>query len=506
MIAIENAMIWPGFGAQFHGSLIIDENGIIDEVGDCEKIKLNKLYPDCKKINANSSTVIPAFTECHCHLASIVRDRKFVDLSGAKTYEEVMEIIVNASKTVPEGSWIFGAKFNETKFPDKRIPKRDDLDVIKNPVVIQRICCHLDIINSAAINIIGEKKLESLEGVLKDENGRLNGFLQESSIQCVIPYIDKIPLSDDDFNDVFNEYMSYGVAEIHTVGANCSGLSEHIYQYQDMKQRGKLPVKIVVYLDQETDIGSYLGDDFVSYGGLKIFMDGSLGAQTAALREKYNCCDGTGILNHTDEELLHILEKANSKSQQIMAHCIGDRGIEQIVRVCEKIKMKYPVKLTHVQLCPKDLIERISKLNIITDVQMHMLVSDSPLLEMWLGKERIKDVFPINSMIKAGITVTGSSDAPVEPFNPMTGIWASVVRPSNTSQEENIPLEEALKMYTSNAQKLTGRQDRKGTLEKGKIADIAIFDCNIFEIDPNKLKECHVVQTIINGKIMWERK
>ncbi|OHS95359.1 putative amidohydrolase YtcJ [Tritrichomonas foetus] len=508
MKVIENALIWPGHGKQFQGALIINDKGLIEEVGTIEKVKLNPNYEKCEKIDANGCTVIPAFTDSHCHLAGIVRGRCFIDLSEANSMSEAIQLLADSAQKVSTDSnlpWIFGGKFNETRFPDNKIPNRYDLDIIQNPVIIQRICCHLHIINSAALKIIGAHNFDGYEGAEIDDKGELNGILHENSCEPIMPYIDDIELSDDDFTTVFNEFLSYGVSEVHTVGASGSGLSEKIYQYQKMKSQNNLPIKIVCYMDQEMPIGSYLGDDFISYGGFKIFMDGSLGAQTAALRKNYNCCDSNGVLIHSDEEVEQILKKANSKMQQVMAHCIGDRGIEQIVRACEKVEPIYPVKLTHVQICPKDLIEKISKLKIFCDVQMHMLVSDDPLLEKWIGKERVPDVFPINSLIKAGVTVTGSSDAPVEPFNPMTGIWAAVVRTENTCGSENISLEDALKMYTVNAQKLVRREERKGTLETGKVADIAIFDCDIFQVDPQELKNCKVVKTIVNGEIKYQR-
>lgn len=509
MLAIENAMIWPGFGQQFYGSLIVNQDGKIEDVGEPEKIKSNPLYQSCNKIDVNKCTVIPAFTDCHCHLSSIVRHKSFIDLSSAKSANEVIETLSNVAKKLQPKSWIFGKNFNETNFPDWKIPTRFDLDVISNPIIIQRVCFHLHIINSAAFEIIGMSKFDGIEGAVRNENGELNGLLQEAASQLIIPFIDSIQLSSTDYQSVFNEFLSYGVAEIHTVGAPESGLSDSIYAYQKMRKSGELPVKIVVYLTQDIPFGSFFGDDYIMYGGRKIFMDGSLGANTAALRERYNCCDTLGILNHTDEELESILLKAKQQDLQIMAHCIGDRGIEQIVRMIEKVNPSVPVKLTHVQICPKDLCERIANLGsdkVIVDVQMLMLISDSPLLESWIGKDRIRDVFPLRSLIERNVVVTGSSDAPVETFNPMAAICAAVVRTPETGPHECIELSDALKMYTSNPQILVQRQNKKGTIEQGKVADLAIFECDIFNIAKDKLKDCKINTTIINGKIVYNRK
>jgi predicted amidohydrolase YtcJ len=195
----------------------------------------------------------------------------------------------------------------------------------------------------------------------------------------------------------------------------------------------------------------------------------------------------------------------------LKGHVIGDRGLDQFLNVLERlqsegIESRWPVKLTHVELCHPDQVARIAALKAFCDIQPGQLTTEASFLPSVIGHSRMQHCFPLRSLINAGVVVAGSSDAPVEPTNPMIGIQAAVVRHPAMNLEERISLHEALQLYTINAQKLVKNDHRKGLLRPGYLADIAVFEKDLFAVEPSTLTECKVAVTIVNGAVVFRRR
>jgi predicted amidohydrolase YtcJ len=220
--------------------------------------------------------------------------------------------------------------------------------------------------------------------------------------------------------------------------------------------------------------------------------------------------ESTGVQLYSDDELYRTLTAAFQADVQVMAHCIGDASLDQFLNVLEKaksngIRSRWPVKLTHVELCHKEEIQRMAPLGCACDVQPHMIITDSPFLEGILGLDRRALCFPFRTMIETGLIVTGSSDAPVEPIDPRTGIWAAVVRTPQMNPSEALSLDDALKLYTVNPQRLVRNEAEKGLIKPGYVADVVVFQQNLFEVPPNDLKSCEVAHTIVDGRVAYSR-
>ena len=506
MLLIKNARVWTGLGSPFAGSVLCEKGLIVRvDAGDLD------VDGPCEVIDARGGAVIPAMTDCHCHVHGAARMCAGVDLFDCRSKAEALARLIEYARTKGQDEWIVGNRANENLWDEKELPTRYDLDVIPQPVVIRRICVHVHCVNSRAIELIGEEKFEGLEGVVRDEKGKMNGVLKEGSCQPISSAMADVSC-EMEVENLLREYSSYGVGEVHVVGINQSFMNENISVYQKLREKGQLPVRVVFYIDtppsKEFHFSSGFGDDWLRYGGLKIFIDGSLGGRTAALREPYCDGSGNGSLIHSDTELYHIIKEAFERDLQLMAHVIGDRGIDQILDVIERIYSegivpKWPVKLTHVEVCHPEQIERIARLGIHCDMQPNQMVYDATNLGPVIGEERLSMTFAFKSMLEAGINVTGSSDAPIEPINPMTGIRGCVLRAPGMKPEEKITLEQALTMYTHNAQKLILRHERKGILAPGQLADITVFEDDIFSVDSENLLKCKVLATIVDGKVVY---
>jgi predicted amidohydrolase YtcJ len=458
--------------------------------------------------------VIPAFTDCHIHFSGMVRLRKVVDLIDTTSRAEAMEAMFARSRVIEPDEWVIAQRANHNGWPERALPTREELDTIPNPVVLHHISGHVHIVNSRAIEIIGVSAFRNVKGGVYDSEGRFTGVIEEGSHDPVTEYINALPDQYEDWIPELQALLEIGVAEIHPVDPGMLMQHEPFDVYQRLKEEGKLPLRVKIYYDQRpvgpVKVRSGFGDGWVGYAGHKIFLDGALGSRTAALRERYSDVDRTGVLVHSDKELYEIIVESFRRGLQVMAHVIGDRGLDQVLAVLERLQAEgitstWPVKLTHVEMCHPDQIARIARLNVVCDIQMAQLPSDAPYLPRIIGEERMQHCFVLRSMFDAGIVVTGSADAPVESTNPLTGIQAAVLRCPSMNPSEAITLAEALRMYTINAQRLMRNEAQKGLLKVGHLADITVFREDLFTVGPEKLIECKVAATIVDGKIAYRR-
>jgi predicted amidohydrolase YtcJ len=421
-------------------------------------------------------------------------------------------LLVERSKISDPDDWVIGVNMNENEWPEQRLPTRDDLDVIPNPVMVQRVCIHKNCINSKALELVGETVYDVVPGGLRDDTGRLTGVLEEDAAVPVARAMRGDRDKAEDWLCYMDSILAVGVAEVHAVGTRKVIMEEHIALYEKLRATGKLPIRFRFYWNRlpKRPVSSGSGDDWLTYGGLKIFVDGAYGARTAALREPFADVPHRGMLIHSDAELYGLLRAAFERDLQVMAHCLGDRALdvllEQIERLqAEGLRSKWPFKFTHVELCHPDQFERMVRVGGFCDVQPRQLVSDAPYLEAIIGDDRKQKCFAFRSMIDAGLTLAGSSDAPVESTNPLTGIQAAVMREPTMNLAERITLEEGLKMYTINPQKLVRNDQRKGLVREGYLADIAVFERNLFDVEMENLPDCRVMATVVDGRVRFRR-
>jgi predicted amidohydrolase YtcJ len=362
--------------------------------------------------------------------------------------------------------------------------------------------------------LIGEAAFDGIEGVGRDANGRMTGVLEEEAHypvrRCVAGHGDRC----DDWLPFMKEVLAFGIGEVHAIDPAILGQDEPFAIYQQLESEGKLQVRFRLYYTERPtgplSVRSGFGSEWLSYGGHKIFVDGALGDRTAAMSTPFSDTGTMGMLRRTDQELYDTIRESFEKGLQVMAHVIGDRGLDQILSVLERlqndgVKSEWPMKLTHVQLCRPDQVQKLAKLGVYCDVQPYHLVSDGRFLPYAIGPERFRWCTALGSMHKAGIVVTGGSDAPVDPFDPLEAIHAAVVRRPGYNDAEKISLDEALRMYTINAQKMIKNEKKKGLIKEGYLADIAVFDKDLFAVPAEDLRSCKVVATIVGGVVQYRR-
>jgi predicted amidohydrolase YtcJ len=506
-LVITNGMIWDGTHAPFSGTVICNNRITSVTRGAPESI------PDGATIlDAKGGSVIPALTDVHQHFSASAHKNspKFVSLHNVRSIEEAVNVLIAYSETIKPGEWIFGWNLNHNQFPGQKMPTRLDFDAVPNPLVVAHQCGHTYFVNSLAIEKVGESKFDDIEGVHRDAEGKMTGVLDDGADRPLWPHFeDYHGDGTDDWVQCMREALAVGIAEVHAISADVILSGESIRAYEKLRAEGKLAIRIRLYMTEAENPGIE-SDEWLSYGGRKIFLDGAFGGRTAAMREPFTDANTKGILKYSDEELYKTAKDTFERGSQLMAHVIGDRGLDQLLRVLERlssegVKSEWPVKITHCELCHPDQVERIARLGAFCDVQPAQLTTEAGYLKSVIGAERMQHCFPFRSMIDAGITIAGASDAPVESDNPLAGIQAAVVRHPAMNLAECISLDEGLKMYTINAQKLIKNDHQKGLLKPGYVADIAVFQEDLFAVAPEALSGCKVAATVVNGRIAYER-
>ncbi|MFP3984704.1 MAG: amidohydrolase [Candidatus Bathyarchaeia archaeon] len=493
-------------------------DGKIVAVGTSKQI-LTHVGRGTEKIDLKGRTVIPGFVDAHIHGASLGRSLSQIDLRNVKSIKEIQQKVKEWTDDTPKGRWIIGRGWDQDKLAEHRYPLRFDLDQVApdNPLLLIRVCGHLGVVNSEALKLAGitkETKTPKDGHIEKDSSGEPNGILFERALGFIFDVLSK-PSEEDVANTCLlacQKMVKEGLTTVHWIIDSTAEMRA----LQELKKRNILPLRIyalvpVEYLEHLTELGVFtgFGDHKIKMGSVKIFADGSLGARTAALKEPYSDASETkGMLLYSQKQLEKFVKKAHEANLQLAIHAIGDRTIEVVLKTLEKILAKTPKKnhrhrLEHASVLTPKLIRKMKKVGVIASVQPHFTVSDFWITNR-LGETRARWAYAFKSLLKAGIVAMGGSDAPIEPASPILGIHAAVAR--EIFQQEQITLDEALRLYTINAVYGSFEENSKGSIEKGKLADLVILSRDPYKIPPKQIKDIKVEMTIVGGNVVYTRK
>jgi len=469
-------------------------------------------------IDAKNKTVVPGFVDCHVHMTGFGLSLQTPDLRNARSIKEMQRKLREYVQKNPEKSWILGGRWDQDKFADKRYPTRWDLDaaVPDKPVFLIRICGHVGVANSRALQLAGITKETTVNGGkidLDEVTSEPNGVLQENALELVWKSVPKLGSKELEEACLLacKRAVEAGLTGVHWI----VGSSEEIRIIQKLYFEGKLLLRVylgisVDLLDELVNLGllTGFGNDMVKIGFIKVFADGSLGARTAALKESYsNKPETRGMMLYTQRKLNRLISKAHRAGLQLAVHAIGDRAIDATLKAFKKALKEHPRenhrhRIEHCSVLNPKLIGRMKRLGLIASVQPHFVVSDFWVVDR-VGKTRARWVYPFKTLMREGLIVASGSDCPVEPINPLLGVWAAVARKS--FGEESLTVEEALRTYTLNAAYASFDEDKKGTIEVGKFADLTFLSENLVEVPPDKIRNVMVEMVLVDGKIVYTR-
>ena len=378
--------------------------------------------------------------------------------------------------------------------------------------------------NSSALKLAGiDRKVKDVTGgtIVRNEAGELTGIFKDNAMGYIYNSIP--PASAEQVDRALIAAMDYfasnGVTSVHAVDA-----ADYADAIGRVRKNGKLITR--VYIMETISRWEKLkkqvardgrGDKWMKTGGLKGFVDGSLGSHTAAFLEPYSDQPAdSGLFVNSKEDLYSWISNADKADLQVGIHAIGDRAINTLLNIYERVENENGVKdrrfrIEHAQhIAPGD-VERFARLGVIACMQPYHAIDDGRWAEELIGPERIKSMYVFKSLFNSKAVVAFGSDWPVAPATPLEGIYAAVTRrtldnknPDGWVPEQKISVEQALTAYTRNAAFASFDEKIKGTLEPGKLADFVVLSDDITVIDPVKIREGKVLQTFVGGKKVFD--
>jgi predicted amidohydrolase YtcJ len=495
-------------------SIVILQDEYIVEVGKRDGVEIP---PGAEVYDITGKTIMPGFIDSHCHFLWMgVAMKTKILLNDTKSIDEALQRVKKRIADAKPGEWIIGQGWDESKWPENRYLTKEDLDPIApdNPVILSRVCGHLVSINTLAMETVGiTRETQDTEGghVDKDEAGENTGILRDCRhlVEASIP-----PTSIETMVD------GLGVASDYALSLGCSGIHDagltnrDISAYQQAEKEGKLKVRSYIMVRGDAEeaaielgVQTGLGDDMVQLGPVKLLMDGSLGARTAALFEPYEDEPSTsGLLLMKPEALTEKIVRAHKVNLQVATHAIGDLAVEKVLDSIQEALRRTPRKnhrhrIEHCELTSAQQIERIMQLGVVPDMQPNFIGEWSGPGSMYrqrLGERRDRMSNQYRAMLDEGIRVAFGSDG--MPFNPIYGVWSAVNHPI---KESRITLEEAVMCYTLNAAYAGFHEGKIGSILVGKLGDITVFDGDLTEIPAEEVRDAKCYMTLVNGKILY---
>ncbi len=511
-LLVRGGTVWTGDRRKPRAEAVLIRGDRIVAVGPAAEVEGHALAKDARILDLAGETVIPGMTDAHLHLLFYAKQRAGVSLFETRSLGEALDLLKKAADSTKQGDWVHGVRYNDAYWTENRAPTRQDLDGtgIDRPILLTRVCTHVQVANSAAL---------AASGMPEERWG--DGILLETEVEPVLKALEAWRAGTGKtlgmIEEACRDFARYGVTEIQTCSASGYGLADDLAPFQQLRLEGRLPVRVVLYEDRmpQWKVMSGLGDDWVRYGGFKLFLDGSLGGRTAALSTPYADDPSTcGLLNHEEADLLTAVKEAHQRGIQMLIHAIGDRALDQAIRA---IGAAYadgpspcglPHRVNHVMICRPDQLEAMKKLGVILDVQPAFVPGEIAMATARLGEERIPWTYSWKSFVDSGLVVTGSSDCPVEPPTPWRGFWGALCRVGDDGKPEDgwqpqqkLALDEALELWTVNGAVAVGEGGRRGRLAPGYLADLAVLDRDIFKENPMNLKDVEAHLTLAGGRV-----
>lgn len=464
-------------------------------------------------IDLEGKVVVPGFVDAHLHLDGLGNFLHSLDLRGTRSIEELKRRLREFA-TRSADQWIVGRGWDQELFEERRWPTRFDLDEVvrDRPVVLTRVCGHVAVLNTKAMEELRLMEMAGDPDVVVDEEGIPTGLVRE---RVLLEHVRaRVQPSFEELKrrlvDAMNYVASRGVTAVGFV--SCTRASFKALQELN-RERGGLPVRVFAYLTPDalgslSSLGIRLGfgTPHLVVNGVKVFIDGTLGARTAWLTEPYaDAPHLRGRLLMPEGELHELASKVSEQGLQLAAHAIGDAAIDVVLAVYRRLGSRVRElrhRIEHASLVREDQIAEIAKLGARVAIQPGFALSDRWAVSR-VGEDRIRWLYPFASLARAGVKLGISTDAPVEDVDPWATIRAAVVRsvrgqhPGSVS--ERLELNEVLHLYTLGSAECLHAEDRIGVIRPGAFADFVVLDRDPLKVGAESLSRVRVLETYVGG-------
>lgn len=487
-------------------------------------------------IDLGGKMVLPGLIDSHIH---VVGTGSLMTQINCRTppmssISDMVEAVRQKAATSEPGEWILGRGWDQAKLSDHRNPTRWDLDQVApdNPVWLTRTCGHIGVVNSLTLEIGGVSKdtPQPVGGnIEKDEQGEPTGLLEEGPAMNIVRQ--HIPKTSFEGTCEAIRQAARAFNEAGITGVTDAGVGNIVIRaYQKVAEDGDLTVRVNMMLagtlaDETAEesaerisdfpmVTGY-GNDLLRFLGLKLLIDGGIGGRTALLREPYeDDPDNKGILTMPVEDLQKRVDAGNLAGMMVGIHCAGGGAMDIVLNAFEETDRKRPIKgrkfaLIHAYQPTEENFEQCRRMGVVVASQPSFLYYLGDSYHENVGDERSKWLKPLRAWIDNGIPVASGTDSPVTPYLPFPSMWASIARRTEVQgiqmgTEQRISREEAIRLYTINGAYQTFEEDRKGSIEAGKLADMIVIDRDILTCPEDDIRDTKVLYTILGGKTVYE--
>ncbi len=527
-LILVNGVIYTGDAAHPRAEAVAVRGEKIVAVGATREIRA-LASPETRVVDLEGRFAMPGFNDAHLHLAGAGQAKLAVDLEGARSLAEFQQRIRARLGDYKPGEWVTGRGWDHTLWPGQRFPSRKDLDAVSttHPMLFGRVDGHVSVVNSLALKLAGitkETKDPPGGNIERDAAGEPTGMLKENTVSLVARRIPGLTAEQRrrGIQLALADAAQFGVTSMQ----DNSGWEDFLV-YEQLKKEGKLTARITEWLPflaplaQLEQMRQHGGttDPWLKTGALKAVTDGSLGSRTAGMLAPYSDDSSTsGILRIEPEQLKQMAIERDRAGFQLAFHAIGDRANRVCLDAFAAARAANGVRdrrdrIEHAQVVAPEDFARFADWSVIASMQPCHESTDMRWAEQRVGPERTKGAYAWNTMLKRGVRLAFGTDYPVEPINPMRGLYACVTRelpeggPKDGWQpQEKISLEECIAGYTTGSAYAQFEEGKKGQIAVGQWADIIVLSNDLTKASPRAILETRVLETFMGGRKVYEAK
>ncbi len=485
--------------------------------------------PATKVIDAKGRLIVPGFNDSHVHFMETGAQLSSVDLRSARSPEEFVRRIKEFAAKLPKGRWILGGQWDHENWTPNNLPTAALIDAATpdNPVFVNRLDGHMALANSLAMKLARvDKSVKDVTGgeIVRDASGNPTGIFKDAASS----YIERaIPAATFEQELENAQAASHHAASLGVTSVQDMSAGRSIGAYQELIRRGALKTRIYGCSPlgdfkrwSNTGVRSAFGSAMLRVGCLKGFADGSLGSTTAWFFDPYLDAPNTSglAMEGVTTTMRQTILDADRAGLQVNIHAIGDRANATILDHYESVEKANGLRdrrfrIEHAQHLRQEDIKRFGRLKVVASMQPMHIIDDGRWAWKRLDEKRLKGTYAFRSLLDSGAVLAFGSDSPVAPIDPLFAVYAAVTRrtlddknPGGWIPEQKISVLEAVRAYTWGSAYAEFQENVKGTLEPGKLADFVMISDDIFTIDPIKIRDARVLMTVVNGKIVYEKR
>ncbi|MHB0949168.1 MAG: amidohydrolase [Gemmatimonadaceae bacterium] len=524
-LAVVNAQVWTGDPRRPWATALAVSGDRLVAVGSTAEVR-KLVRPGTRVVDGAGRLVVPGFVDAHVHFLEGGFRLSSVQLRDAKTPAEFTARIRDFAATVPNGTWIVGGDWDHEQWGGT-LPTRHWIDSVtpEHPVWVNRLDGHMALANSLALRLAGVTRATAdVAGgtILRDADGEPAGVLKDNAMGLVWKVVPDAPaaLGDRALDAAMGYVAAQGVTSVHHMGS-----WGDLAVFERAHHAGRLRTRIYASVPlgswerlRDTVAARGRGDAWLHIGGLKGFVDGSLGSHTAAMLAPFtDAPTDSGFFVTPPAELEAWTRGADAAELQVNVHAIGDRAIRTQLDIFERVAREHGARdrrfrIEHAQhIAPAD-VARFGALGVVPSMQPYHAIDDGRWADRVIGAERAKGTYAFRSLLDSGARLAFGSDWFVAPPTPLEGIYAAATRatldgrhPGGWVPEQKITVEEALRAYTTGGAYAEFAEGEKGMLRTGMLADFAMIDRDITRIPPAQVREATVLLTVVGGQVVFER-